>query len=68
MSKNISVGDVVLLYDNRIKGKPYKIEIAWLGPYIIEYLNTNGSIWLKTLQGHVFPKVVNGSQLKHSYP
>ena len=35
-SKNISLGDLVLLYDSRIKGKPRKLETIWLGPYIVE--------------------------------
>ena len=43
-SKNISIGDLVLLYDTRIKGKPCKLETAWMGPYIIEDLNSNGSV------------------------
>ena len=67
-SKNISVGDLVLLYDSRIKGKPRKLETTWVGPYIIEDLNSNGLVRLKTLQGHVFPKVVNGAQLKRYHP
>ena len=66
-SKNILVSDLVLLYDNIIKRKSYKLETTWLGPYIIEDLNLNGSVRLKTLQGHVFPKVVNGIRLKHYY-
>ena len=62
--KNISVGDLILLYDKRIKGKPRNLETTRMGPYIVEYLNSNGATRLNTLQGHVFPKVVNGSQLK----
>ena len=53
-SKNISFGDLVLFYESRIKGKPRKLEIAWMIPYIIEDLNFNGLVRLKTLQGHVF--------------
>jgi hypothetical protein len=34
--KNINAGDLVLLYDNRIKGKPQKLETTWLGPYMVE--------------------------------
>lgn len=63
--RNISVGDLVLLYDNKIKGKPCKLDTTWLGPYIVEDLNTNGSVQLKTLQGRVLSKVVNGARLKH---
>ena len=62
-SKNISLGDLVLLYESQIKGKPIKLEIAWLGPYIIMELNENGSLGLKTLEGQVFKGVVNVSRL-----
>ena len=60
-TKNIVVGDLVLLYDSKVKGKPRKLDTAWMGPYIIEDLNTNGSVQLKTLQGQVFSKVMNGA-------
>ena len=60
-SKNIAVGNLVMLYNSKGKGKPRKLETIWMGPYIIEDLNTNGSIRLKTLQGQVFTKVVNGA-------
>ena len=43
-SKNTVVSDLVLLYDNKIKGKPCKLGTSWMGPYIIEDLNTNGSV------------------------
>ena len=43
-SKNISVSDLILLYDSKIKGKPRKLETAWMGPYIIEDLNSNASV------------------------
>ena len=48
-NKNISIDDLVLLYDNKIKRKPRKLETYWFGPYIVEELNTNGSVRLKTL-------------------
>lgn len=67
-TKNISVGDLILLYNSRIKGKPRKFETTWMGPYIIEDLNSNGSVRLKTLRGQVFPKVVNGARLKRYHP
>ena len=38
-----------------------------MGPYIIEDLNINGLVRLKTLQGQVFSKVVNGARLKRYY-
>ena len=62
--KNISLGDLVLLYDSRIKGKPKKLETSWLGHYIVEELIANGLVILRTLQGQVFKEVVNGARLK----
>ena len=38
-TKNISLGDLVLLYVKKIKGKPRKLETTCLGPYIVEQLN-----------------------------
>jgi hypothetical protein len=35
-SNNISVGDLVILYGNKIKGNPIKLETTWLGPYAIK--------------------------------
>jgi len=58
---------MVLLYDSKVKGKPKKLHTAWMGPYIVEEINVNGSVRLKTLQGRVFKKVVNGAQLKRYY-
>ena len=43
-SKNFSVGDLVSLYGSIIKGKPRKLETTWMGTYIIEDLNYNGSV------------------------
>ena len=37
-TKNILVGDLVLLYDSKIKGKPRKLETTWTGPYIFKIL------------------------------
>ena len=59
--KNISIDDMALLYDSRVKGKPKKLHTAWMGPYIVEEINANDSKRLKTLQGRVFAKVVNGA-------
>lgn len=43
--KRISLGDLVLLYDRIIKGKPRKLETTWLGPYIVEELKKMA--WLR---------------------
>ena len=60
-SKNLSVGDLALLYNNRVKGKSKKLHTEWTGPYIVEETNANGLVRLKTLKGSVFHKLVNGS-------
>lgn len=65
--KNISTGDMVLLYDSKVKGKPKKLRTTWMGPYIVEEVNMNGSVRLKTLQGLLFNKFMNGTQLKRYY-
>ena len=62
--KDISVDELVLLYYNRIKGKPKTLHTSSLGPYIAEELNNNGTVQLKTLQGQVFTKSVNITRLK----
>ena len=62
--KDISVGDLVLLYDTRLKVKPKKLHTTWVGPYTVKDLNNNGLVQLKTLQGKIFKKVVNGARLK----
>ena len=55
-AKYISLGDLVLLYDSRIKGKPRKLETAWLGSYIVEEFNENGSFHLKMIQGQIIKR------------
>ena len=59
--KDIFPGDIVLLYDSQITGKPKKLHTAWLGPYLVEEIHTNGSVPLMTLQGRPFNKVMNGA-------
>ena len=40
-NKNLSVGDLALLYNSWVKGKPKKLHIEWMGPYIVEEINAN---------------------------
>ena len=63
-NKNLLVGDLALLYKSRVKGKPKKLHIEWMGPYIVKEIHTNGSVQLRTLQGIIFQKLVNGARLK----
>ena len=54
----------MLLYNSQVKGKPKKLHTEWMGPYIIEEINANGSVPLRTLQGRVLQKLINGARLK----
>ena len=62
--KNLAVSDFALLYNIRIKGKPKKLHTEWMGPYIVDEIHPNGSVQLRTMQGLVVRKLVNGAQLK----
>ena len=43
-NKNLSVGDLTLLYNSRVKGKPKKIHTEWMGPYIVKVIHANRSV------------------------
>ena len=58
-NKNLSVGDLALLYNSQVKGKPKKLHTEWMGPYVVEGIHDNGLVRLKTLQGIVFQKLIN---------
>ena len=60
-NKNLSVGDLALLYNSRVKGKTKKLHTKWMGPYVVEEIHTNESVRLRTLQGIVFQKLVSGA-------
>ena len=60
----MSIGDIALLYNIQVKGKQKKIHTEWMGPHIVEEIHANGSVRLRTLQGIVFWKLVNGARLK----
>ena len=63
-NKNMLLGDLTLLYNSRVKGKPKKLHTKWMGPYIVEEIHANGLVRLRTLQGIIFQKLVNGARLK----
>ena len=60
-NKNLSVGDFALPYNSRVKGKPKKLHTEWMGPYVVDEIHPNGLVQLKTPQGLVFWKLVNGA-------
>ena len=62
--KEFKVGDLVLLYDSRFMKFPGKLQIHWLGPYIIDEIHSNGSAQLKDFEGTKIPTRINGYRLK----
>ena len=63
-NKILSVSDLALLYNSRIKEKPKKLHTEWMGPYVVEEIYPKGSFRLRTLQGIVFRNLINGARLK----
>ena len=59
--KDISVEEIVLLYNDQIKGKPKTLENRWLEPYVVKELNNNASVRIKILWGQVFKEIINGA-------
>eukprot|EP00253_Pinus_taeda_P003467 PITA_03467 len=57
-------GDMALLYDSRYKDFKGMLRTSWLGPYIVEKCNDNGSILIKTIDDEAIPMFVNEHQLK----
>ena len=58
MRKEFRVGDLVLLYNSRLKNFPIKLKSRWSGPYTIAAVTTFGVVTLKTNSGDEFK--VNG--------
>ena len=54
----------MLLYDNAFMKHPGKLEMHWLGPYLINSITSGGVVQLQQLDGTMLPKVVNGSKMK----
>ena len=61
----MSIGDLALLYNSRVKGKPKKLHTEWMGPYIGDEINADRSVGLKMLHGSVFQNLFNSERLKH---
>ena len=52
------------LYDRKFVKHPGKLQMHWLGPYEINFITKGGVVHLQQLNGVMFPKLVNGSQIK----
>ena len=62
--KHFQRGDMVLLYDKKFAKHPGKLQMNWLGPYMIHFITDGGVVKLLYLDGALLPKLVNGSRLK----
>ena len=61
--KEFRVGELLLLYNSRIKLFPGKLKSRWSGPYTVVAVTPFGVVTLKTNFGNEFK--VNGQMLKH---
>ena len=62
--RTFKVNDLVLLYDNNFKKFSGKLQMHWMGPYVIKEITDGGAVQLVKLNGELFPRKVNGSHLK----
>ena len=62
--KQFAIGYLVLLYDSKFIKHPSKLQMHWLGPYIVQSITFGGAVQLQQLDGTVLPKLINGSCLK----
>ena len=63
LRKELKVGELVLLYNSRLKLFPKKLKSRWSGPYTVVTITPFGVVTLKTNYGEEFK--VNGQRLKH---
>ena len=63
MRKEFKVGELVLLYNSRLRLFPWKLKSRWSGPYTVIAVTTFGAVTLRTNLGNEFK--VNGQRQKH---
>ena len=56
------VGDLVLLFNSRLRLFPGKLKSKWTGPYLVTQLFPHGAVDLETKEGVRFK--VNGQRIK----
>ena len=62
LRKEFKVGEVVLLYNSRLRLFPRKLKSRWSGSFIVTVVTPFGAVTLKTKSGNEFK--VNGQRLK----
>ena len=63
LRKEFRVGELVLLYNSRLKLFPGKLKSRWSGPYMVVAVTPFGAVTLKTNYRNEFK--INGQRLKH---
>ena len=61
--REFKAGELVLLYNSKLKLFPIKLKSRWSGPYIVVASTPFGAVTLKTDHGNEFK--LNGLRLKH---
>ena len=59
--REFMVGDLVLLYNSRLRLCPGKLKSKWTGPYLITQLFPHGAVELETKEGVRFK--INGQRI-----
>ena len=49
--REFMVGDLVLLFNSRLRLSPGKLKSKWTGPYLVTQLFPHGAVYLKTKEG-----------------
>ncbi|KAL1544894.1 hypothetical protein AAHA92_21686 [Salvia divinorum] len=63
-TKELQVGQKVLLFQPRLKLMPGKLKYKWSGPYIITAIHSNGAVEISGSAPNSEPFIVNGHRLK----
>ena len=53
----------MFLYDNKFINHPGKLQMHWLGPYLVHSITSGGAVQLQQLDSEVLPTLINGSRL-----
>jgi len=63
VSREINFGQLVLLYNSRLKLFPAKLKSKWSGPFLVKSVSPHGAVELMTPEGDRTFKV-NGQRVK----
>ncbi|XP_042019130.1 uncharacterized protein LOC121766975 [Salvia splendens] len=63
-TKELQVGQKVLLFQSRLKLLPGKLKSKWAGPYTIVSLRANGAVEIQGCTPNSVPFLVNGHRVK----